>query len=122
MEIKLKIGKETYNEIKTKKICVKDYMCKIEIGGREYDCLYTNDGIIADSFVPSCITTKNKIEVLHKFTKEDSELLNMLTLSIPVNIYICGEKIGHYASFTVKKDYINTGYEVYVDDLEFIEY
>lgn len=122
MEIKLKIEKETYNEIKSKKICVKDYMCKIEIGGREYDCLYNNEGIIADSFVPICITTVNKIEVLHKFTKEDSELLNMLALSRPLNIYINDEKIGHYASFTVKTDYINTGYEVYVDDLKFIEY
>lgn len=122
MEIKLKIAKETYNEIKSKKICVKDYMCKIEIGGREYDCLYNNEGIIADSFVPSCITTLNKIEVLHKFTKEDIELLNMLALSRPVNIYICGEKIGHYASFTVKRDYMNPGNEAYVDDLKFIEY
>ena len=69
MEIKLKIGKEIYNEIKSKKIRVKDYMCKIEIGEKEYDCLYNNEGIIADSFVQSCITTKNKIEVLHKFTK-----------------------------------------------------
>ena len=122
MEIKLKIGKETYNEIKSKKICVKDYMCKIEIGEKEYDCLYNNEGIIADSFVPGCITTKNKIEVLHKFTKEDSELLNMLALSRPVNIYICGEEIGHYASVTVKGYYISDGYEVYVDDLKFIEY
>ena len=122
MEIKLKIGKEIYNEIKSKKICVKDYMCKIEIGKKEYDCLYNNEGIIADSFVPSCITTKNKIEVLHKFTKEDSELLNMLVLSKPVNIYICGEEIRHYASFNVKRDYMNPGNEVYVDDLKFIEY
>lgn len=39
MEIKLKIEKEIYDEIKSKKTCVKDYMCKIEIGGREYDCM-----------------------------------------------------------------------------------
>ena len=122
MEIKLKIGKEIYNEIKSEKICVKDYMCKIEIGGIEYDCLYNNEGIIADTLIPKCITTKNNIEVLHKFTKEDSELLNMLALSRPVNIYINDEKIEHYASFTVERDYISTDYEVYVDDLKFIEY
>jgi hypothetical protein len=121
MKIKLKIGKEIYNEIKSKKICVKDYMCKIEIAGREYDCLYNNEGIIADSFVSGRITL-NEIEVLHKFTKEDSELLNMLNLSKTVDICICGEEIGHCASFTVKRNCTSTGREVYVDNLKFIEY